>query len=410
MSYGLRFFLTVPAALAAIWLAVCTAGAAEYKLGPADRLKLLVGDWRVSASELRDWSLFNSEFNIGPDGILSIPFAGAVRAEGLTAVELGAEVSERVKQTLGLATAPHVAVQVIEYRPIFVTGSVEKSGAYPYMPGLTVLKAISIAGGVSREDESSSADRDFISAQGSLSVLKAQRDRHLATQARLEAEIARDDEITPPEALDNHPNREALIASERSLMSARRVRLERQLEGLRDLKTLLETEIAALESKGEAQEEQLRLTREELESVSRLQERGLALNPRVRSIQQSVVETESKLLDIETAKLRARQELNRADQEAAGLESERAATLASEKQTIDAELEKIELEARSQAELMADALERNVARAQEAAEVRIGYTIVRIGGDGAREIVADENTEVLPGDVVRVTVRLVEAL
>ena len=34
-----------------------------------------------------------------------------------------------------------------EYRPFFVNGQVEKSGAYPFQPGLTIRKAISLAGG-----------------------------------------------------------------------------------------------------------------------------------------------------------------------------------------------------------------------------------------------------------------------
>ena len=42
---------------------------------------------------------------------------------------------------------PVVSVTIEEYRPIFVNGQVEKSGAYPYQPGLTIRKAVSLAGG-----------------------------------------------------------------------------------------------------------------------------------------------------------------------------------------------------------------------------------------------------------------------
>jgi protein involved in polysaccharide export with SLBB domain len=38
-------------------------------------------------------------------------------------------------------------VTIEEYRPIFVNGQVEKSGAYPFQPGLTIRKAVSLAGG-----------------------------------------------------------------------------------------------------------------------------------------------------------------------------------------------------------------------------------------------------------------------
>ena len=42
---------------------------------------------------------------------------------------------------------PQVTVSIDEYRNFYVNGMVEKPGGYPYSPGLTVRKAISIAGG-----------------------------------------------------------------------------------------------------------------------------------------------------------------------------------------------------------------------------------------------------------------------
>ncbi len=42
---------------------------------------------------------------------------------------------------------PQVTVSIDEYRNFYVNGMVEKPGGYPYSPGLTVRRAISIAGG-----------------------------------------------------------------------------------------------------------------------------------------------------------------------------------------------------------------------------------------------------------------------
>ena len=42
---------------------------------------------------------------------------------------------------------PQVAVQIVEYRPFYINGMVEKPGGYPFQPGLTVRKAASLAGG-----------------------------------------------------------------------------------------------------------------------------------------------------------------------------------------------------------------------------------------------------------------------
>lgn len=54
---------------------------------------------------------------------------------------------ERVMAQRNLFRDPEVAVNVIEYRPVFVLGQVERGGSYPYQPGMTTLSAVAVAGG-----------------------------------------------------------------------------------------------------------------------------------------------------------------------------------------------------------------------------------------------------------------------
>jgi len=54
---------------------------------------------------------------------------------------------------------PQVTVTIVQYRDFFINGQVEKPGGYPYMPGLTVRKAVSIAGGFK---ERASKDKIFV--------------------------------------------------------------------------------------------------------------------------------------------------------------------------------------------------------------------------------------------------------
>ena len=71
---------------------------------------------------------------------------GEIRLKGLTTGELEQKI------TSGLLAAdylknPKVTVGIDEYRPFFINGEVSRPGGYPYVPGLTVLKAVSLAGG-----------------------------------------------------------------------------------------------------------------------------------------------------------------------------------------------------------------------------------------------------------------------
>lgn len=79
-------------------------------------------------------------------GTITYPFLGEIRAVGLTVRELESYIATGLKA--GYLLAPEVQVQVLEYRPFYVNGEVKRPGGYPYVPGLTVQKAVSLAGGL----------------------------------------------------------------------------------------------------------------------------------------------------------------------------------------------------------------------------------------------------------------------
>jgi len=107
-----------------------------YHLGPGDRVRVLVyGD-----KELSD------VFAIGDDGVISLPLAGTVAASGRTPSQLADEIAASLKQR-GMIEDPSVAVEVTAYRPIFILGEVIHPGQYPYEPDMTVIAAVSLAGG-----------------------------------------------------------------------------------------------------------------------------------------------------------------------------------------------------------------------------------------------------------------------
>ena len=69
----------------------------------------------------------------------------AVDAEGMTSSELEAQLVRRLKPDY--LVNPRVYVQVMTYRPYYLIGEVASTGAFPYVAGMSYLKAIAIAGG-----------------------------------------------------------------------------------------------------------------------------------------------------------------------------------------------------------------------------------------------------------------------
>ena len=110
---------------------------ADYRLNTGDVVSVRVygGDEDIRIERLR----------LDGAGMVVLPF-GDFKATGRTTRELETEITDRVKGRL--LRNPRVSVVIDEYRSFFVDGQVGRPGAYPYQPGLTVRKAITIAGGL----------------------------------------------------------------------------------------------------------------------------------------------------------------------------------------------------------------------------------------------------------------------
>lgn len=82
---------------------------------------------------------------IGQNGRISYPFLGELMVAGKTASQLQAELTAGLKPDYLID--PRISVSVVKYRPFFVNGEVTRPGGLDFQPGLTLRKAISLAGG-----------------------------------------------------------------------------------------------------------------------------------------------------------------------------------------------------------------------------------------------------------------------
>ncbi len=106
-----------------------------YVLGPGDTLQIMV----------YDQTDLTGSYRISDSGFVSIPIVGAIAAQGLTLEQLQKRLTERLEAKV--VKSPDVTLQVTEYRPFFILGEVKNPGSYPYVPNITVLTAVAIAGG-----------------------------------------------------------------------------------------------------------------------------------------------------------------------------------------------------------------------------------------------------------------------
>ena len=108
----------------------------SYMIGPEDMLDISV--WKEPD--------VSRVVPVRPDGRISLPLINDVQASGLSPQQLASSVSEKLKKYLN---DPQVTVIVtaINSQRVFVVGEVLRAGAFPMLPGMTVLQALSSAGG-----------------------------------------------------------------------------------------------------------------------------------------------------------------------------------------------------------------------------------------------------------------------
>lgn len=110
----------------------------NYVIGPEDELSVNV--WREAD--------ISRTVPVRPDGKISLPLVNDVQAAGLTPMQLGMEVTTRLKKFIAEPQVTIIVLRINSQR-IFLIGEVNHPGAFPLLPNMTVLEAITTAGGLS---------------------------------------------------------------------------------------------------------------------------------------------------------------------------------------------------------------------------------------------------------------------
>ena len=135
VSRQLVFWVVLGALLASVGLA--SAGEADYTLNPGDVLQITV--WKEDG--------LDREVLVLPDGSISYPLVGEIRAQGKTTSELRAEIKKKV-ETLIFDAEVTVSVKAALGNTVNVIGQVTKPGELIVGHRITVMQALSMAGGL----------------------------------------------------------------------------------------------------------------------------------------------------------------------------------------------------------------------------------------------------------------------
>jgi len=121
--------------------------------------KQSISAYTLSAGDELDITVYNEpslsgKHKIDSDDLISLPLIGDIKVSGMSAADLERRIEEDLAQ--GYLVKPSVSIQVLTYRPFYILGEVLNPGSYDYVSGITVLKAVALAGGFTyraEEDE-----------------------------------------------------------------------------------------------------------------------------------------------------------------------------------------------------------------------------------------------------------------
>jgi protein involved in polysaccharide export with SLBB domain len=375
-------------------------------LPPQTKLRVSVVQWVPAKGEYQQWSAVNGDYVVSAAGTITLPLIGSITASKVSNTELASTIAEQLKAKTGLLNVPDATVEILDYPPIYVVGVVAKSGEYKYRPGLTVLQAFALSGGQYRLplEGAQKSDVDLI---GDLQIVRDDILRTIGRIARLQAEGAGDKEIRFPKELTESPNKKTatdVMNQERVVFEARKNGLNRQLENLSELRSLFAAEVDNLGKKAEALDKTIRVAEDELTSVRALFEKGIATVSRRSEIERVVAGLQADRLDDATVTMRTRQNLSESTRNAVGLRDQRAIDVSIELNEAQANIQRLRVreDVLEKTLVLATASSSSKDRNKDQVEPSLSFTIIRQVQAGTDEIVADETTALLPGDVVKV--------
>jgi len=391
------------ASLALMPLTFSMASAEPYRVMSGDTLRV---DVFLSPEH-------SSEIKVDDAGQITLPAIGRVQVSGLTAEDIENEVRKKLT-SLSEISGVRVVVSVIDYRPVFVLGFVNNPGRYPYSARTTVLQALALAGGIGnpliRRNALGNNPADLIDRQEKYEVGTLQYGSALARRARLLAEQSGADAIDfPADLVDqlNRTGRLGVLDREKDIFNARKQSLAHSLEVIDAQRKIVQQEIESSKSYAATVSQSVPAMQKELENMSSLREKGLTRRIEVLNMQRYVSDMQQQKRQSDLTVTRSGRELNDLDKQAAVLTAQRQAEVAQALVDSEAEIAILRTRLDNQSRLLiAGNTSSAIAGAGNENEMAVAFEIVRLNTDGmATNMAVDENTILVPGDVLEVIAR-----
>ncbi|CAN7663363.1 polysaccharide export protein [Rhizobium sp. LjRoot98] len=373
----------------------------------AESYRLAGGD-TVSFDFLDDAEL-PVTLTIASDGDTQFPLIGSVNILGLTVNEALQKLRNEYRQRQML-TDPKLALHVSAFRPVFVLGEVKTPGSFPFYPGLTVEQAIGLAGGP-QTLTSNPSDRILLRARlrGEMDGAEVEIVSEALYAARLVAQLKGSDKIDLKDAPEiarpylEHASLKGAIEIEERILKTDLITTDSQVQILTQGITETEEELKILAQLEEQQKEVVAMNEKDLDRVTALRKRELNTEADLSRTKTTTSNEKSRLLEVYAGMSNSRRELGKLKLDLAKLKADRETDILVKLQEREVAIKKLEA-ARQTAQEQFFLIASIATDEKKRNQISFTYEIRRVEDKGHETIEASISTELLPGDVLAVSI------
>jgi polysaccharide export outer membrane protein len=353
------------------------------------------------------------------DGSITFPMLGNLPIAGLTPSEAQARIQAilatkvfRQRMSDGreseiLVDHDEVTATVAEYRPIYVNGDVSKPGEYSYRPLMTVRQAVALSGGYElmryRMLNPVLESADLRAEYEALWTGFAKEQAHVW---RLKSELGEERNLDQS-GLKDLPLAPSIISEivnvEVEQRKARRMDYDREKAFLRHAIALGEEQIHVLSEQQQQDDQGAKADLDELQRAIDLYGKGSLPSPRVADSRRAVLLSSTRRLQTSAQLMQTKQQQDGFARQVEKLGDQRRIDLLRELQDANLKLGEIRAKLQSTAEkLQYVTIVKSQFMRGSGNQPEI---VIRPGEKDRERIVANEESELQPGDVVEVTLR-----
>lgn len=374
----------------------------------ADPYRLIIGDKVIVNYDFLDEP---KPTTVDLDGNIRLSEVGSIPAAGQTLDEIEDAISQQM--TLGgFSGVSFVLVEIAEYAPLVVSGYVDRSGRYDFLPGMDVAAAIALAGGFGSGDiEGPNADVLAVNARRRASAAAERIAGAVANLARLDAAldspdtpVVLSDDLRAAVPVDLRDGMDMRIEAEKERLGVRRSTTENLVASWNSDIADFREQTILLDERIVIKEEIVATLTAELADLETLRTQGLTTTARFSTQQQRLSDDREELLSLQTAKIAARRAATLAARN-------RDRFLSDQRQEDLEELKEARVDFESGRREYALAIDELTvlsddtdALADEVAVVEVRFVIKGPRADRFGEADITRSTPLLPGDIVVVEV------